>query len=93
MLDSFLRRHLYLGAVVGLASSNDPESYAGVSVASGRACHAAQVKVDEVNKRDNLALQVGSWAWGLKLHPVKFLTVEKLLTIEAGQTHLRRKKF
>jgi hypothetical protein len=49
MLDSFLRRHFYFDAVVGLASSNDPESYAGGRLASGRACLAAQVKVDDPN--------------------------------------------
>jgi hypothetical protein len=34
------RRYLYFDVVVGLAKSNDSESYAGSSVASGRASHA-----------------------------------------------------
>ena len=32
-------------------------------------------------KRDNLALQVGGWVWGLKFYTVKFLSVETLLTV------------
>ena len=46
-----------------LAWSNDPQSYAGGSVATGRASHAGQVKGDDP-KKDTLALQVGDWAWG-----------------------------
>ena len=91
MLGSSLRKYLYFGKVVGLASSNDPESHAGVSVATGRAFHAAQVNGDDSDKRDNLALQVGGWAWGLKLYTVKFVTVETLLTVEAGRKHPRRR--
>jgi len=34
--------------VVGLAWSNDPESYAGGSVATGTVSHAGQVKGDGV---------------------------------------------
>jgi hypothetical protein len=41
------RRYLYFEVVVGLVWSNDPESYAGSSVASGRASHAGQVKGDD----------------------------------------------
>jgi len=33
--------------VVGLAWSNDPENYAGGSVATGTAFHAAQAKGDD----------------------------------------------
>jgi hypothetical protein len=77
--------------VVGLASSIDPESHAGCSVATGGAFHVAQVKGDDLDKRDNLVLQVGGWAWGLKLYTVKFLTVETLLTVEGGRKHLRRR--
>jgi hypothetical protein len=35
---------LHLIAVVGFECSRDPESYAGGSVATGRATHAGQVK-------------------------------------------------
>jgi hypothetical protein len=41
------RRYLYFDVVVGLAWSNDPESYAGGSVATGRVSHAGQVKGDD----------------------------------------------
>jgi len=48
--------------VVGLAWSNEPESYAGSSMVNGGASHATQVKVMTQTKRDTLFLQVGSWA-------------------------------
>jgi hypothetical protein len=83
--------YLYFGTVVGVALSNDPESHAGGSVATGRVFHAAQVKGDDSNKRDNLALQVGGWAWSLKLYTIKLLTVETLLTVVVGRKHLRRR--
>jgi hypothetical protein len=41
------RRYLYFDVVVGLAWSNDPESYAGGSVATGRVSYAGQVKGDD----------------------------------------------
>jgi len=91
MLGSSLRIYLYFCTVVGLASSNDTENHAGSSVATGRAFHVAQVKGDDSDKRDNLVLQVGGWAWGLKLYTVKFITVETLLTVKAGRKHLRRR--
>jgi hypothetical protein len=37
--------------VVGLDWSNDPESYASGSVATGRASHAGQVKGDDPDKK------------------------------------------
>jgi hypothetical protein len=37
--------------VVGLAWSEDPESYAGGSTATGRGSHAGQVKGDDPEKR------------------------------------------
>ena len=36
---------------MGLAWSNDPESYAGSSIATGRASHARQVKGDNPDKK------------------------------------------
>jgi hypothetical protein len=40
--------------------SNDPESYAGGSVATGRASHTGRVKVMTWITRDTLDLQVGA---------------------------------
>jgi len=37
--------------VVGLAWSNNPESYAGSSIVTGRASHARQVKGDDPDKK------------------------------------------
>jgi len=49
--------------VVGFAWSNDPDSYAGGSVATGRASHAEQVKSDDPDEKGyTLVLQVGVWA-------------------------------
>jgi hypothetical protein len=42
-----LRWCLYFDVVEGLAWSNDPESYAGGSIATGRATHAGQVEGDD----------------------------------------------
>ena len=41
--------------------SNDPESYAGSSIAIDRVSHARQVKGDDTES-NTLALQVGGWA-------------------------------
>jgi hypothetical protein len=38
---------LYFDVVVGLAGSNDPESYAGGSIATGRVTQAEQVEGDD----------------------------------------------
>jgi hypothetical protein len=57
-----LQRYPYFDEAVGLAWSNDPESYAGGSVATGRASHARQVKAKTLTRRDTLVLQVESWA-------------------------------
>ena len=91
MLGSSLRIYLFFGTVVGLALSDDPESHVGRSLATGMAFHVTQVKGDVSDKRDNLALQIGVWAWGLKPYTLKFLTFETLLTVEAGQKHLNRR--
>jgi hypothetical protein len=54
------RRYPYFDVVVGLARSYEPESYAGVSLATGRVSHARQVKGDGPDKkRDTLVLQFG----------------------------------
>jgi hypothetical protein len=41
------RRYPYFDVVVGLVWSNDPESYAGSRVATGRVSLAGQVKGDD----------------------------------------------
>ena len=47
--------------MVGLAWSDDPESYAGGSLAAGRVFHAVQVKGDDADKKGYL----GPPGWGL----------------------------
>jgi len=42
--------------MMGLAWSYDPESYAGSSIATGRASHARQVKGDDPDKTGYLNL-------------------------------------
>jgi hypothetical protein len=42
-----LRRYPYFDLVVAFAWSNDPESYAGGSVAAGRTSHDRKVKGDD----------------------------------------------
>ena len=55
-----------------LAWCNDPESYAGGSVATGRATLAGQVKGEHPDKeRDTLVLQVGGWLVGPAPHRPK----------------------
>jgi hypothetical protein len=43
------RRYSYLDLVVGLAWSNDPESYASGSIVTDKASHARQVKGDDLD--------------------------------------------
>jgi hypothetical protein len=47
--------------VVGLAWSVDPERYTGGSVATGRTCHAREVKGDDPDKKE----YPGFPGWGL----------------------------
>jgi hypothetical protein len=56
-----LRRHHYFDVVVGFAWSNDPESYADGSVATGRVPHAGQVKGDDPDEQG----YPGPPGWGL----------------------------
>jgi hypothetical protein len=53
--------YLYFDVVVGLAWSNDSESYAGGSVATGRASHAGQDKGDDPDEK----VYPGPPGWGL----------------------------
>jgi hypothetical protein len=55
------RRYPYFDALVGLVWSNDPESSAGGSVATGMASHAKQVKDDDPDKKGH----PGPPGWGL----------------------------
>jgi len=68
--------------VVGLAWLNDPDSYAGGSVATGRASHARQVGGDGPDQK----VYPGRPCWGLSLRlttsPHKYMFV-KLLNKEA----------
>jgi len=57
------RRYLYFDLVVGFAWSDDPESYAGVNVATGRTSHDRNFKGNDQKKSCSLVLQVGCWAW------------------------------
>ena len=58
-----LRWYPYFDVVVVLAWSNGPDSYAGGSVATGRASHTEQVKSDDPDEKEyTLVLQVGGWA-------------------------------
>ena len=50
--------------VVGLGWSKEPESYAGGSVAAGRACDAGQVEGDNPDERDTL---VQVWGWVVRM--------------------------
>jgi len=51
--------------VVGLVWSNDPESYAGGSVATGKPSHATQVKDDDPYKK-GYPIPPG-WGFGMRL--------------------------
>jgi len=55
------RRYPYVGIVVGLVWSYDPESYAGGSLPTGRASHARRVKGDDPDKKG----YPGPPGWGL----------------------------
>jgi hypothetical protein len=55
------RRYSYFDVVVGIVWSNDPKSYVGGSVATGRVSLAGQVKGDEPDKKG----YPGPPGWGL----------------------------
>jgi hypothetical protein len=78
--------------VVGLAWSNDLESHANSSAATGRASHAGQVKGDEPDKKQYPGPADCELGVGLTTHPVKIYNVfvEKLLKLETGPKKQRR---
>jgi hypothetical protein len=51
--------------VVRLVWSNDPESYAGGSVATGRASHASHVDSDDPDRKGYPG--PSGWGWGMRL--------------------------
>ena len=60
-----LQWYLYFDVVVGLVWSKNPDSYAGGSVATGRASRVEQVKSDDPDEKGyTLVLQVGGWTSG-----------------------------
>jgi len=70
---------------MGLVWSDDLESYAGGSVATGRASFARQVKGDDLTKRDIPAFEVGV---GLKTPPHKnMFRWEASKKIEEAKVH------
>jgi hypothetical protein len=77
MCSNLLRIPNLMYVVVGLAPLYDPESYAGGSVAAGRASHAGNVKAMIQTKRDTLVLQAGCWAKDCQPRPVKSLSCWK----------------
>jgi hypothetical protein len=76
------RKYSYFDTVVGLVSSNYPESYTGSSTSTDTASSAKQVKGDDPNKTDILVLQTGGWSWGYNPTPEYTRSVEKLLSLE-----------
>jgi hypothetical protein len=72
---SHRRRYPYFDEVAGLTWSEDAESYAGGSIATGRGSHAGLSKVMTQTKRDTLP----GWGLGVGLttSPVKLGFVSK----------------
>jgi hypothetical protein len=77
-----LRRYPYFVIVVGLVWSNDPESYAAGSVATGRASHDRQVKGDDPDKKGYSGPPGWGLGVGLTTPSLTKCFVEKLLTFE-----------
>jgi hypothetical protein len=69
------QRYHYFDAVVGLVWSNDPTSYTGGSVATGRVSHARQVKGDDPDKKGC----PGPPGWGLGVGQISPPSITYLL--------------
>ena len=65
-------RYPYFDAVVGLVLSNDPESYTGGSVATGRASHCRRVKGDDPDEKGYPGLP--GWGLGMGLTTPSHIT-------------------
>jgi len=72
------RRHIYFVVVVWLAWSNDPESYASGSVATGRASHAGEVESNGPDKNG----YPGPLGWGLEHEANNFTSVKTSYCLE-----------
>jgi hypothetical protein len=68
--------YLYFDTVLGLAWSNDPESYDGSSIAIGRVSHARQVKGDDPDRKGYPGSSGLGLGVGLKLAPQKSIVFE-----------------
>jgi hypothetical protein len=68
------QRYPYFDVVMGLAWSNNPESYVSASVATGRASHARQIKGDGPDRKGYL----GPLSWRMSV----------ALTSSPRKTHL-----
>jgi hypothetical protein len=76
------RWYPYFDVVVGLARSHEPESYAGGSIATGRASHARQVKGDDPDKKGYPGPPGWGLGAGLTILSWKITNVAKNLMIE-----------
>ena len=78
------KKYPYFDVVEGLAWSNEPKSYAGGSLATGRASHARQVKGDDPDEKG----YPGPPGWGLGVGlttPHRINNLFQNLTISHGR--------
>jgi hypothetical protein len=66
-------RYPYFDVVVELAWSNDLESHAGSSAATGRASHAGQIKGDDPDEKRYPGPSGCELGLGLTTHTVKYI--------------------
>jgi hypothetical protein len=76
-------RNQYSDKLVGLKWSNDPESYAGVSVVTSLPCQTGQ----RWWLRQKGITWGWGWVWGWQPHPIKICSAEKLPKEEAKVHH------
>jgi hypothetical protein len=70
--------------VAGLEWSNDSESYAGGSVATGKASHAGKVKGDDPDKERHPGPPGWGLGGGLTTHPCEKIAVTKTHEMSLG---------